>query len=448
MESELTPTYDSDAGQVVLEGLPKGAAGGAGLVPVPGLELEFDCADGHLSRVVVDTGRPGSPTLFEEPAADVLEALFGQPAAAAVRGAAAQRGTRRALSPDTRLSAIWSRLARLESARATSPVPTSPLWAAEAAQLAGQGGLHSRAGAEARRAVAGLTELLSHAPLLPEALSQAALAVADIAEPDEPGAAGQLRDYARKLPAGPLEQWLAEQAGAPTLSDDLQGRSPSTDKEQIPGLQWSLDPGLVPEGVFLPGLSPLSDLIVHPGDGHDRVIVEVLLAPGADRDVLSRCRARLVDPSARRVFASAHFLPEGTRVRAELTPPFPMDELKETWVEVVDDEQRPVRSEQLRRTRRALRWADAALRAEQRPQGLAPQFTGQDWTALAASAWEHCRYDWEDTGDSDRAFLATRRHAAISHAAHVPEAPSAWTADLAGRPPLREPAFLAEAIGR
>ena len=128
--------------------------------------------------------------------------------------------------------------------------------------------------------------------------------------------------------------------------------------------------------------------------------------------------------------------------------PFPIDELKETWVEVVDDEQRPVRSERLRRMRRALRWADAALRAEQRPRGLAPQFTGQDWTALAAMAWERCSYDWEDTGDTDRAFLAARRLASLTHAARVPEAPSAWTADLADRPPLQEPAFLAEAIGR
>ena len=445
MASELTPTYDCDTGQVVLEGLPTGAAGGAGLVPVPGLELVFDRADGRFAQAIIDTAQPGWPMISGEAFPGVLAALFGPQAPATVRAAAARRGKQHGLCADARLSATWSRLARLDSAHATSPVPASPLWAAEAAQLAGKTGLHGRARAEAGRAADALTELLSHPPL-PEALAQAALAVADIIEPDEPGAASQLRDRAGKLPARSLEQWLADPAGAaPSAPAD---RSTSTDVEQIPGLQWSLDPSLVPEGMFLPGLSPLSDLIVRPADGQDRVIVEAFLAPAADREALSRCRARLVDPSVRRVLASAPFVPQGSRIRAELVPPFPIDELKETWVEVVDDEQRPVRSEQLRRTRRALRWADAALRAEQSPQGLAPQFTGQDWTALAITCWERCRYDWEDTGDTDRAYLAARRLAALNPAARAPEPSSAWTADLAARAPLQEPAFLAEAIGR
>ena len=62
MTSELTPTYDNDTGQVVLEGLPAGPAGEAALVPVPGLQLAFDRADGRLFRVVVDTGPAGLPS--------------------------------------------------------------------------------------------------------------------------------------------------------------------------------------------------------------------------------------------------------------------------------------------------------------------------------------------------------------------------------------------------
>jgi hypothetical protein len=446
MASELTPTYDSDTGQVVLEGLPTGAAGGAGLIPVPGLELEFDRADGRLARAVIDTALTGRPAISGR-AADPLGVLFGQQAPAMIRDVAAQRGIPRALSPDRCLSAGWSRLARLESARGTSPVPGSPLWAAEAAQLAERTGLHDRARAEARRAAAGLIGLLGHAPF-PEALARAALAVADIVEPDDPAAARQLCDRAGQAAVTPLEEWLAGQASTPAPVGAPEDWSPGTDKEQIPGLQWSLDPGLVPAGVLLPGLSPRSDLIVRRGCGQDRVIVTAFLAPGASADALGRCRARLVDPSARRVLASAPFVREGSRVRAELVAPFPVDELKGTWVEVVDDEQRPVRSEQLRRRRRALRWADAALRAEQHPQGLAPYFTGQDWAALAATAWERCRYNWDDIGDTDRAFLAARRHAVLNPEARAPETPSAWAADLAGRPPLDEPAFLAEDIGR
>ena len=445
MASELTPTYDSDTGQVVLKGLPTGAAGGAGLIPVPGIELTFDRADGRLAQVLVDTAQPGWPMTSGEAFPGVLAALFGPQAPATVRAAAAPRRKQQGLRANARLAALWSRLARLETARATSPVPTSPLWAAEAAQLAEKTGLHDRARAQARLAADGLIELLCPTPV-PRALAQAVLAVAGIIERDEPGAASQLRDRAAKLPARPLEQWLAEHAG--TAPGTPEGWSAGTDAEQIPGLQWSLDPSLIPEGMFLPGLSPLSDLAVRLADGQDHVIVEAFLAPSVDREALNRCRARLVDPSVRRVLASASFRQCGSRARAELVPPFPIDELKETWVEVVDDAQRPVRSEQLRRMRRALRWADAALRAEQRPRGLAPQFSGQDWAALVATCWERCRYDWEDTGDTDRAFLAARRLAALSPAARAPEPSSAWAADLAARAPLQEPAFLAEAIGR
>jgi len=46
-------------------------------------------------------------------------------------------------------------------------------------------------------------------------------------------------------------------------------------------------------------------------------------------------------------------------------------------------------------TRRALRWADAALRAARAPKGLASQATTDaDWVALAALAWQACRDDW------------------------------------------------------
>ena len=57
----LTLAYDEDAGQVVLEGLPGGPAGEAGLSLAEGIELLFDCADGRLSRVIIDAGEPGGP---------------------------------------------------------------------------------------------------------------------------------------------------------------------------------------------------------------------------------------------------------------------------------------------------------------------------------------------------------------------------------------------------
>ena len=48
---------------------------------------------------------------------------------------------------------------------------------------------------------------------------------------------------------------------------------------------------------------------------------------------------------------------------------------------------------------RALRWADAALRAGRAPAGLAPWSSSGDWSALADLAWERCVSDWAAVGD-------------------------------------------------
>jgi hypothetical protein len=123
------------------------------------------------------------------------------------------------------------------------------------------------------------------------------------------------------------------------------------------------------------------------------------------------------------VLARADFERAGSRVRAKLQLSFPLDELGETWLEVVEG-RRPVLSNKAHLIRRALRWADAALRAERAPAGLAPQSTSEDWAALAALAWERCRRGWAAAGDPDRA-----------------------AAVLEPRVPLPAPAYLAEILG-
>jgi hypothetical protein len=84
----------------------------------------------------------------------------------------------------------------------------------------------------------------------------------------------------------------------------------------------------------------------------------------------------------------------------------------------------------LRRVRRALRWADAALRAESRPHGLAAELTNVQWARLAALAWDRCRADWEAAGDPVRAALAAARGGAAA-------GPRPFLAELAGAPGAR-----------
>ena len=425
----LTPSFERETGQVILEGLPAGVAGEAPLIPVPGLDLAFDRADGRLCRVVVDTaGADGSIAVGEQVAA-MLTRLFGAEAPSVVSDTATEAGRARVLSPDPGLAGTLSSLARLDAARATSPVPPgSPWWAAEAAELAERAGLSTRASAEAHHALAKLLGQLDSidTSVLPEPATRAALAVAAITAADDPAAATRLREAIGGRSGRPAA------APPPMSAFDVAAEVESLEKDRVRlvGLQWMLDPDLVPEGLFRPGLSPYSDLSVRHEGAEGQVVVEAVLAPDADCGALSRCLARLVDPEVRRVLAQAAFTKTAPdRVRAELQFPFPLDELPESWIEVVQDKLWPVRSAKGHRIRRALRWADAALRAERAPAGLAPHSAHDDWTALAATAWDRCRRDWEAAGDDYRVGQAVRRQA-------VPQ------------PPVDGPAYLAEVLGR
>jgi len=423
--TDLTPSIERETGQVILDGLSAGVAGEAPLIPVPGLDLAFDRADGRLVRVavdLVDTAGMDGPIVDGTQAAAMLSKLFGAHAPTIINNPAGAP----ALLPDPELTGMLSSLARLDAARATSPVPPgSPWWAAEAAELAERAGLPARARTEAHCALAKLLGQLDSKNKtieLPRAAARAALAVAALTAADEPAAAARLRQAIGGLPKVP-----------PPLSEfDVAAEAESLEKDRVRlgGLQWMLDPGLVPGGVFRPGLSPCSDLRVTHEGATGQVVVEAVLAPGTDCGQLGRCLARLVDPDVRRVLAQAAFTKTAPdRVRAELQLPFPLDELPEPWIEIVQDKLWPVRSVKGHRIRRALRWADAALRAERAPVGLAPHSAHEAWAALATTAWERCRRDWEAAGDDDRAGQAARRQT-------VPQ-------------PLADgPAYLAEVLGR
>jgi hypothetical protein len=392
----FTVSADWDAAQIMLRALPTGAGGGASLVPVPGVELVFDRASGWLSQLIVDVADRGGAAEPSGAAISYVRTIFGDAAAAGLRQApylAVPHVMLRA-APDT--AAALSRLSRLHAARLTSPVRSSPLWAVEAARLA--------------RQAAGPTPGRQHC-------GGAWRAVIDVLMAGPP-------------PAGPVQ--------------DAEPRRPG---------RWPdgwLDPALAPAGVFRHGLSPESDLIVH--DAGATLVVEAMLADPADVGALGSCRVRLVDSGARRVVATARFRSRGQCARAALQVPAGLSAAGPYWIEVVDDERRPVQGTRLRRVRRALRWADAALRAETCPAGLAPWLTAGQWAELAVRAWDQCRADWEAAGDADRAYLAAARRAVLAgeatSAQPLPAPPSSWSARLAHRDVRPAPPFLAEESGR
>jgi hypothetical protein len=404
MNDDLTSSYETETGQVILEGRPAGPAGEAGLVPVAEVELAFDLADGHLVRVTVSDD--------SETVTALLTRLLGPDAQGIARAAAQATGPGAGtLTPEPTLCAALSSLARLDAARATSPVPrSSPWWMVEAGVLAEQAGLRHRAVAEARCAV----YALSRCPLtVPAEAARMLLAAADIVSDSDAGAVRRLRDSIV----------VASDARQPQVSGlDVAAELEAVEKDcvRLPNLHWILDPG----GLFRPGLSPHSDLLVGQEIRQQGSVSQLVVSATPTPGPPGTWHARLVDPAVRRVLAIAGFEQDGSQVRAELRLPVPLDELCETWIEVIDRIDRPVQGIKAHRMRRARRWAAAALRAERVPVGLAPRSARTHWAALAAVAWERCRRDWAAAGDG-------RLAAAV----------------LAPRVPLQGPACLAEILG-
>lgn len=436
MRNELvvTLTWDADVGQVTLDRRPEGPAGGTSLNLAEGVELTFDCASGELSRVVVDAAEPGKPPALGEPAAAALTALFGARACTAIRLAPRKDGDPLSMRVDRGVLAALSRLARLDAARRTSPMADSPLWSVEAAQLAARAGLSARVTAEAYRAASAL-ERADDVP--PGMLAAAAEAVAELVAAAEPGLAralGEAMVLAREAGSAGVSRKRARALSLPDMATPAGQRGGDLDQ-----LHWGLDPRLVPPGVFRPQLWPDAELTVRPE--RSRLIVEATLAPGADPRALAACRARLVDPASRSVLATASFRDLGdSRVRAEIRKRRPPHE---AWVEIVDDVNRPVLSAKLRRIRRAMRWADAALSAGRQTFGLADA----EWTRLAGVAWGRCAEEWAAAGDQDRAYLAAAREVAMYPGVEIrAEPPSAWAKELVNRPPVKEEPFLAEQV--
>ena len=432
-ECIVTVNWDEDVSQVTLEGLPEGPAGGASLSPADGVELIFDCADGQLARVFVAVGETGSPPAIGEPAATMLTRLFGARVTEAVQQAAHLHGDPLAIWGEPGTLAAMSRLARLDAARLTSSMPESPLWSVEAAQLATQADLSARMAAEARRAV---SQLASAADLTSRVLAAAADAVAELVAGAERELASQLQDAVVAARSAEPASGYRKHAKPPDLPDAVPDDGLGGDIEQ---LHWSLDPRLVPAGLFQHTLWPDAELTVR--EERSRLGVEARLAPGADRRALAACRARLVDPVDRRVLGVASFRDLGdSRVRAEIRRRRPA---QEAWVEIVDDAARPVFSSKLHHIRRAMRWADAALGAGRQRFGLADA----GWTRLSGEAWSRSAEEWTAAGDHDRAYLAADHRAAVYPGLDVhAEAPSGWAKELASRPALVEEPFLAETV--
>jgi hypothetical protein len=225
-----------------------------------------------------------------------------------LRGQAPATVVTQRLSPEAtgpvRLSAVWSRGHPVEAARATSPVRASPLWAAEAAQLAERTGLHDRALAEAGRAAAGLIGLLGHAPFPKRSHGRL------LRWRTSSSWTIRLRQGSCATAPGNrlLRHWSSGSLSRRAHPHELARRrigAPARIRSRSRACSGRLTRASSPKGCFCRGYRLALTLIVRRGCGQDRVIVAASLAPELTPDAPSCCRARPVDPAARRVLASA-----------------------------------------------------------------------------------------------------------------------------------------------
>jgi len=444
----LHARFDDDLGQVVAAGLPTGAAGGVEISPAPGVTCTFDALTGAFSELVVDPAAGDNDGRSDSRRRDVLTWLFDTETTQAISDLA-HRGEGLDVSIAPAHQALLHRLALLEDAEDTDPlVPDSPLWGTEEVFLAHRGKLGALAELHAVRTASRLAGLIEQRPDLldvalgAEHVQDAAMLVANLVERHDPEAAEALRAGYSPAVEEHLEASVDEDRWLPALSGVLAGGV--ADGLAVPP---QLDLLLLPEHTFRLGELPSADLVVHGNSA------ELLVTAGLDRrarkSVVESCWARLVDPETKTVLDAAPFYLDRTdqgrptAATARLRINDADIDFHRTALEVVADRDRPVQSRALRHARRALRLANAALRAERRPHALHPGWDETGWSQHARNLWMRAGEQWSAADDTARAALAFARGAGLTLPPDLPQ----WAHALGTRAPTPQAPFLAEHLG-
>jgi hypothetical protein len=206
-----------------------------------------------------------------------------------------------------------------------------------------------------------------------------------------------------------------------------------------------LDLATLPTGLFRAAEDPNADLELEAtGDG---VMVTVKLVRGTSLSGDDGFVARLVDASEHRVLAQGALSGSAGLARATLNLTMSREHPdRDLWVEVVRGTNERVEGALWHEERKALRWGQAALRAE--------RLRLEGWRLAAAGNWARCGDAWALAEDDERAFLGHWRAFILDRKRSQP-APSGtpWADTLAqikmdADEPFQSEPFLAEAAER
>jgi len=418
----LYASWQEALGSITLTGAPSGPGGTTEVSPTPGLTVMFDACSGGLCGLLIEVKNGPGLSELEPDAETILEGVLGGVGLGSLRDHLDDSGEPVAvtLDGDAELVGSLARLALALDAQHTDPVdPASPLWDAEQALLSERCGLRTLAKTHAGRAAERLVGLVAFEPQLLSGVSRLAVrTVADLCQPVLPEASKILTDAldGHGVPGS--------YSGYPIERAQLRANQAKTHPPIV------IDPSLVPPRTFLLAEDPLDDIELS--IEHDTVSVRIRLEAWARRSVVEGCVLRQVDRRSRNVLAEAPLVRAGRLARGELRltrrPPDGAD------LEVVAGPDEPVGSTRMASRRRALRFADAALRAQRHPSALHPEWDEARWSELAATFWQQSAAAWRDAGDQTLASQADERaeHSLAGEPASHPQ--QAFLAELATPP--------------
>jgi len=435
---ELDAYFDTEMGELILDGSPEGPAGGVDITPINGVLIGFDAATGMVSTIMVEPLFHAGQVSYQDEQRKLLGSLF--PGEVLKELLDLHQGDHHLrVTPNRAMLDQLYRLALLETAQAFDPVaPESPLWDLEALALAHEAHLVEMGHLVARQSLLVATDLLmAHPWLLGDARIRSWVPLlSSYGASVDAEAADELRNLSEHLLLAELTEEFQHQLIHRQLEPSVLGEPNEPDTHVV--TEGALDLTRVANATFVTGAYPTDDLSIsvsEPGV----LIAAVRLHPYARRSTVESHVLRLVDRQAKDVIASSALEYHGSTATATIEVP----DLSQLSLSISQGPNEPVSGPGLYHLRLGYRYGLGALRARRGPASLypdvRPSHLEREVKNLWLSAWTHLR----EAGENGRGALA-EFYAGSTRELRRDE--SQWVTGRSEVPLRSEAAFLAENV--
>jgi hypothetical protein len=434
---ELDAYFDTEMGELILDGVPEGPAGGVDITPTEGLLIGFDAATGMVSTIMVEPLFHAGQLSYQDEQRRLLGSLF--PGEVLEELIDLHKGDHHLrVAPNRAMLDQLYRLALLETAQAFDPVaPESPLWDLEALALAHEAHLVEMGHLVARQSLLVATDLFMAYPwLLGDAKIRSWVPLlSSYGAPVDAEAADELRNLSEQTLLAELEEEFKNQLVHRQLEPSVLGEPNQPDTRLI--TEGALDLTLVANATFVTGTYPTDDLSVSVSES-GVLIAAVRLHPYARRSTVESHVLRLVDRQAKEVIASSVLEYHGSTARAAFEPP----SHPEISLEIAQGSNEPVSGSGLYHLRLGYRYGLGALRARRGPATLYPDLRPSHLEREVKNLWLSARTHLSEAGENGRGTLAEL----YAGSSRELQQESQWVADRSDVPLRSEAPFLGEDV--